>query len=130
MRRATRRIGPRVDDAGVTGPRRLRVHGDAAVLHHACRDQPMSPINSAPQPQSARHSNTTATTDALTQVATVLTPSERLRVDAAGHGLYRSLHRDSVDDVMRDVREARAEVVVLSVSYCERSSNEMVASMV
>ena len=66
----------------------------------------------------------------LTHVTTVLTPAERVRVDAAGEGLYRSLHRDSVDDVMRDVREARAAAVVLSVSYCERMSSEPVATMV
>jgi AraC-like DNA-binding protein len=51
-------------------------------------------------------------------------------VDAAGVGLYHSIHRDSVDDVMRDVREARATAVVLSVSYCERASSEPVATMV
>lgn len=66
----------------------------------------------------------------LTAVATVLTPAERLRVDAAGVGLYQPIHRDSVDDVMRDVREARAAAVVLSVSYCERASSEPVAKMV
>ena len=65
-----------------------------------------------------------------TAVTTMLTPAERLRVDAAGEGLYRSIHRDSVDDVLRDVREARAAAVVLSVSYCERVSSEPVASMV
>ena len=63
-------------------------------------------------------------------VVTVLTPHERIRVDAAGEGLYRSIHRDSVDDVMRDVRAARADAVVLSVNYCERSSTEPVAMMV
>ena len=66
----------------------------------------------------------------ITYVATVLTPAERIRVDAAGEGLYRSLHRDSVDDVMCDVREARADAVVLSVSYCERAPSEPVATMV
>ena len=66
----------------------------------------------------------------LTRVTTMLTPAERLRVDAAGEGLYRSIHRDSVDDVMRDVREARASAVVLSVTYCERTPTEPVATMV
>lgn len=66
----------------------------------------------------------------LTQVTTVLTPTERLRVDAAGEGLYRSLHRDSVHDVIRDVREARAAAVVLSVNYCERDSTDTVAAIV
>jgi AraC-like DNA-binding protein len=66
----------------------------------------------------------------LRYVVTVLTPTERIRVDAAGEGLYRSIHRESVDDVMRDVRAARADAVVLSVNYCERASTEPVATMV
>src|SRR5687768_5979782 len=69
-------------------------------------------------------------TGQLATVATVLTPPERSRVDAAGEGLYRSIHRDSVADVIRDVRAARAEAIVLSVSYCERASSEPVATMV
>jgi AraC-like DNA-binding protein len=68
--------------------------------------------------------------DALTQVATVLTPAERQSVDAAGEGVYRSIHRDSVADAVRDVREARAAAVVLSVRHCERTSSEPVATMV
>lgn len=66
----------------------------------------------------------------ITNVATILTPAERSRVDAAGEGLYRSIHRDSVDDVIRDVREARAAAVVVSVSYCDRTSDNPVATMV
>jgi AraC-like DNA-binding protein len=66
----------------------------------------------------------------LTNVATLLTPAERTRVDAAGEGLYRSLHRESVDDAVRDVREARAAAVVLSVTYCERVASEPLAMMV
>jgi AraC-like DNA-binding protein len=69
-------------------------------------------------------------TDAIAHVATVLTPAERTRVDAAGEGLYRSIHRDSLADVMRDVREARASAIVLSVSYVERVSSEPLATMV
>jgi AraC-like DNA-binding protein len=68
--------------------------------------------------------------DDLANIATILTPTERTRLDAAGEGLYRSIHRDSVADVMRDVREARASAVVLSVSYVERVSSEPVATMV
>lgn len=66
----------------------------------------------------------------VTAVATILTPAERMRVDAAGVGLYRSIHRESLDDAIRDVREARADAVVLSVSYCDRNSSERVAAMV
>jgi AraC-like DNA-binding protein len=79
----------------------------------------------SPPPVSA-----SAPTETLTRVATVLTPAERIRVDAAGVGLYRSIHRDSVDAAMRDVRDARAAAVVLSVNYCERVSAEPVATMV
>lgn len=71
-----------------------------------------------------------ALAEPIAHVTTVLTPDERLRVDAAGQGLYRSIHRDSMADAMRDVREARASAVVLSVSYCERASSEPVATMV
>lgn len=67
---------------------------------------------------------------ALPHVITVLTPAERIRVEAAGEGLFRSTHRDTVDDAMRDVRASRADAVVLSVSYCERSSTDPVAMMV
>lgn len=75
-------------------------------------------------------SSTTWCPVSITNVATILTPSERSRVDAAGEGLYRSIHRDCVDDVIRDVREARATAVVVSVSYCDRSSTSPVATMV
>src|SRR5205085_9955645 len=51
-------------------------------------------------------------------------------VEAAGQGLYQSIHRDTVDDVVRDVRAARADAVVVSVSYCDRTSSDRVAMMV
>ena len=37
----------------------------------------------------------------------MLTAPERSRVDAAGIGLYETLHRDSIDEVTRDVRAPR-----------------------
>lgn len=49
-------------------------------------------------------------------IATVLTPDERLRVDAAGQGLYRSYHRETVDDLVRDLRARPIRAVVLSVA--------------
>jgi AraC-like DNA-binding protein len=51
-------------------------------------------------------------------ISTILTPAERRSVDAAGQGLYETLHRDSIDEVIRDVRERRAGAVVVSVSRC------------
>lgn len=95
--------------------------GAVDVLRHAVRTMSYS---------SAVHRPTTLPLPNITRVATVLTPAERARIDAAGEGLYRSIHRDSVDDVVRDVREARASAVVLSVSYCEHAPSESVATMV
>jgi AraC-like DNA-binding protein len=48
----------------------------------------------------------------------MLTLSERLRVDAAGSELYLALHRDTIDEVVRDVRERRARAIVVSVARC------------
>ncbi len=68
---------------------------------------------------------------ALAAVSTMLTPTERLRVDAAGEGLYRALHRDSVEDVIRDLKERGAAAVLMSVSRCSREeAGTRVASMV
>lgn len=55
----------------------------------------------------------------LAAVSTVLTPNERLSVDAAGEGTYRALHRDSLDDVLRDLKANRAAAVLVSVARCD-----------
>lgn len=55
------------------------------------------------------------------QVTTVLTPEERLRVDAAGHGIYRAWHRDSIDDAVRDLRERSVAAVILSTARCDHA---------
>ncbi|MES3035054.1 MAG: helix-turn-helix domain-containing protein [Gemmatimonadota bacterium] len=51
-------------------------------------------------------------------VTTILTPSERSAVDAAGHGLYRAVHRSSLDEVRRDLRDHSATAVLLSLACC------------
>jgi AraC-like DNA-binding protein len=60
----------------------------------------------------------------------VLTPDERLRVDAAGHGIYRAWHRDSFDDAMRDLRERQAAAVILSTARCAADQVPRVARVV
>ena len=45
-------------------------------------------------------------------VATLLTPDERLRVDAAGHGLYATLHRETLDGTVQVEEEAAFEMAV------------------
>ncbi len=69
--------------------------------------------------------------DDLASITTILTPNERLRVDAAGEGLYHARHRDSVDDAIRDLKENGAMAVIMSVSRCSnRDATGRVASMV
>lgn len=63
-------------------------------------------------------------------IATLLTPGERARVDAAGEGLYQTVHRDSVDDLLRDLRDRRASAVLVSVSRCGARDASRVAMVV
>ena len=65
----------------------------------------------------------------LPPISTLLTPAERQRVDAAGEGCYRALHRDSVDDLIRDLKTQRVQAVLVSVS-CAGSQAGRVASLV
>ncbi len=51
-------------------------------------------------------------------VAAVLTPGERQRVDAAGSGVFAVIHRDSVPDAVRVVRERSVDAVLVSVHRC------------
>jgi AraC-like DNA-binding protein len=63
----------------------------------------------------------------------MLTADERMRVDAAGHGLYHTLHRESIEDVLRDLRTRQVSAVIVSVaslSRCDRRETERVAAMV
>lgn len=66
----------------------------------------------------------------LAAVSTVLTPNERLSVDAAGEGTYRALHRDSVEDVLRDLKANRAAAVLVSVARCDPIARAGVEMMV
>ncbi len=63
-------------------------------------------------------------------VSTMLTPSERLCVDAAANGLYLALHRESLDEVIADLRERRAGAVLVSISRYGSQSSARMAAMV
>jgi AraC-like DNA-binding protein len=65
----------------------------------------------------------------LPPITTLLTPEERLRVDAAGEGCYRALHRESLDDVIRDLKARQVQAVLVSVS-CASKLTTRVASLV
>jgi AraC-like DNA-binding protein len=63
-------------------------------------------------------------------VLTVLDPEERARVDAAGVGLYRAIHRDCVADVLQDLKRQRVSAVLISVMRCARDGEHRTATMV
>lgn len=66
--------------------------------------------------------------DSIAPISTVLTPNERLRVDAAGEGVYRALHRESIEDVIRDLKERTVTAVLISVTRCgDREASRMAA---
>ena len=63
-------------------------------------------------------------------ITTLLLPGERAGVDAAGRGHYRVLHRESLDETVRDLRERRAGAVLLSVARCASTETARVAAVV
>ena len=65
-----------------------------------------------------------------TPVSTILTPLERSRMDAAAQGLCDPLHRESLDEVLLDLRQQRASLVLISVTRYGSQSSSRVAAMV
>lgn len=65
----------------------------------------------------------------LPPITTLLTASERPRVDAAGEGCYETLHRDTVEDVIHDLKSRPVRAVLVSVS-CAGPLAVRVASLV
>ena len=69
-------------------------------------------------------------TPVRTPVSTILTPLERSRVDAAAQGLCDPLHRESLDEVLADLRDQRANLVLISVMKYGSQNSGRVAAMV
>ncbi len=65
-----------------------------------------------------------------TPVSTILTPLERSRVDAAAQGLCDALHRESLEEVLSDLRQQKASLVLISVTRYGSESSGRVAAMV
>ena len=63
-------------------------------------------------------------------IATMLTPTERLRVDAAGEGSYEAYHRDSVAELVQDLKSNRVSAVVVSLTRCDIGARAGVAALV
>ena len=74
----------------------------------------------------------TASSDAVgaPTVAAILSPGERSRVDAAGSGCVAILHRESISDAIRMVRERPIDAVLLSVQHCGPEQVDGVAHLV
>ena len=66
----------------------------------------------------------------LLAVSTILTPGERMRVDAAGEGAYRAIHRDGVAELVGDIKAKRADAVLVSVARCEGPMQPRICAMV
>jgi AraC-like DNA-binding protein len=66
----------------------------------------------------------------LPAVSTILTPSERMRVDAAGEGCYRAIHRDGVAELVGDIKAKRADAVLLSMTRCDGALRTSICAMV
>ena len=60
----------------------------------------------------------------------MLLPGERPRVDAAGNGLFAVLHRDSIPDAVRAVRERPVDAVLVSVHRCGADQMEVLGHLV
>src|SRR5256885_13650848 len=65
-----------------------------------------------------------------TPVSTILTPLERSHVDAAAQDLCDAFHRESLDEVLSDLREQKANLVLISVTRYGSQSSSRVAAMV
>jgi AraC-like DNA-binding protein len=63
-------------------------------------------------------------------ITTMLTPTERIRVDAAGEGSYQALHRNTVPELVLDLKANRVRAVVVSVTCCDQRARAGVAALV
>ncbi|MDQ8161294.1 MAG: helix-turn-helix domain-containing protein [Gemmatimonadota bacterium] len=63
-------------------------------------------------------------------IVTFLTPTEQQRVDALGQGSYTTLHRESLDEMMRDLRTKPVSAILVSVSRYQQHHGMQVARMV
>lgn len=73
---------------------------------------------------------TTSSARRIPPVSTMIEPVERQRVDAAGVGLYRTIHRNSITEVVRDLKERRISAVIVSVGRCVREEPSQMAAVV
>ena len=73
---------------------------------------------------------TSSSVQRIAPVSTMVEPVERERVDAAGAGLYRTIHRDCIAEVLCDLKERRISAVIVSVGRCVREEPSQMAAVV
>lgn len=62
-------------------------------------------------------------------VYTLLTPGEQERVDVAARGCFATIHRDSLDQVLTDLRSRSATAILLSVARMQQGPPQQAAIM-
>lgn len=63
-------------------------------------------------------------------VAAVVSPAERASLDAASIGCFAVLHRNTLPDAVRTVRERAVDAVLLSVHHCAEERTDVVDHLV
>src|SRR5690242_7502057 len=76
------------------------------------------------------HESLTAPRRSPLPIATILTPNERIRVDAAGDGSYKAIHRDTIAELVQDLKSNRAGAVLVSVARYDQQARAGVAALV
>ena len=82
------------------------------------RARPGAPVSYRRRTGDAR-TGTTRTVGSA-RVVTLLTPDERLRVDAVGVGAFATTHREAMEEVVHELRVCVCSAVVLSVAQLAR----------
>lgn len=65
-----------------------------------------------------------------TCVSTILSPIERVNVDVISRGAFVTLHRDTVDEVIYDLRKGRSKAFIVSASSYNSRNNAKIAEVV
>ena len=92
--------------------------------------RPFTPTLMRTMPIPATHlTRSTSATPART-VLTFVTPNEQHRIDAAGQGVWTTVHRDSLEQVLAELRARPATAVVVSAVRYQHHHANTVARMV
>jgi AraC-like DNA-binding protein len=63
-------------------------------------------------------------------VSTILTPDERIGLDAASLGIFRAIHRSSVKELIADIHRGDSQGIVISVRFYESYEHRLLEKVV